>query len=85
MLDGDTMVWCTPSAAVFRKSAIANICILGDGNDRFMCNVDGKDMHVLARSPEHFSEVCNVIVRLLAASVVHSVVLTWINAPTWRI
>jgi hypothetical protein len=39
---------------------------------RFRINVDGKAIHVLARSSEAFSDIGDVVLRLLAASVVHS-------------
>jgi hypothetical protein len=56
----------------------------------FGMKADGKEMIVLARSPEHLLEICDVVLRLLAASVVRSVSLyKWnrggavlINAPS---
>jgi hypothetical protein len=42
--------------------------------------VDGIEIYALARSPEHLSEICDVVIRLLAASVVHSVILSKWNS-----
>jgi hypothetical protein len=39
---------------------------------RFTFNADGKEIFAWARSPEHLLEICDVILRLLVASVVHS-------------
>jgi hypothetical protein len=36
----------------------------------------GKGIVALARSPEHLFEICQVVLRLLAASVIHSVILS---------
>ena len=80
-----TIAWLTPHAAVAREHD-------GRGLDkRFGFDVDDNEIAVLARSPRHFPEVCDVVVRLLVASVVHSVTLSkwgpfddigFINAPT---
>jgi hypothetical protein len=86
--NGDTVVWLTPHAAVARKGGGAHS--FGRGSCRFFFSVDGNEIVALARSPEHLLEICDVVVRLLAASVVHSVILEkWssrdgvlINAPT---
>jgi hypothetical protein len=88
----DTMAWLTPHTAVAR---IGERVIHSWGKLEYSCIlrfiVDGNDMVALARSPEHILEICYVVVRLLAASVVHSVCLRkWsrrssvelINAPT---
>jgi hypothetical protein len=69
-------VWLIPHAAVAREGGLAidalehlnETCDIG-------FNADGKKVFALARSLEHLLEICNVVVRLLAASVVHSVVL----------
>jgi hypothetical protein len=42
---------------------------------RFCCSADGKDMVALASSPEHLLEICNVVLRLLAVSVVHALII----------
>jgi hypothetical protein len=77
MLGNDDMiVWMTPHTAVVRATRTAACHSLNLQNDhRFSFNVDGKDMYALARSPEHLLEIRDVIVRLLSASVVHSVIL----------
>jgi hypothetical protein len=56
----------------------------------FNFNADGEDTYAFARSTEHLLEIVDVVLRLLAVSVVHSVSLhnwsylegTSINAPT---
>jgi hypothetical protein len=54
----------------------------------FTFNADGKDIIAFALSTEHLSEICDVVVRLLAVSAVQSVrLMDWnhgavINAPT---
>jgi hypothetical protein len=50
-----------------------------DEANPLLVRVDGKDINVVARLPEHILEICDVILRLLAASVVHSIFLR-----TWR-
>jgi hypothetical protein len=94
--DSNTVVWLTPHAVVARDGeSIVCYWIQLDTPCRFSFNVDdGKAMIALARSPEHLSEICNVVLRLLAAagssSVVRSVILNnfeslddvMIHAPT---
>jgi hypothetical protein len=80
----------TPNAAVFRDSAIANISSVFAGNDyTFSFSANGKLIYAAARSAEHLLELCDVVLRLLAASVVQSVRLIdslsppfFSNAPT---
>jgi hypothetical protein len=48
-------------------------------------SADGKDLSTWARSPEHLLEVCDVVIRLLAVGLVHSLVISaWssVNART---
>jgi hypothetical protein len=89
----NTVLWLTPRAAIVRGSDRAFwIRLRLDGSCRFSFRADGKDMVALARSPEHLLEICDVVLRLLAAGVVHSLTLhSWsfrdgdgslINAPT---
>jgi hypothetical protein len=59
----NTVLWLTPHAAVMRES----------GRGILDFKVDGKDIDAWDRSPEHLSEICDVVLRLLAASAVHSV------------
>jgi hypothetical protein len=88
-----TVVWLTPHAYIAldytRASLRSNF--LRDGHDyRFYFNVDRMNIFAVARSLEHFVDICDVILRLLAASVVHSVIIqketslddVFINAPT---
>jgi hypothetical protein len=87
----DTVVWLTPHATIVRPNgrAQAYVNILTDTYYQCSFNVDGKGIIVVARSREHYLEICDVILGLLAASVVHSVILRhWnrrgnvtVNAP----
>jgi hypothetical protein len=74
--NGDTVAWLTPHAAIARDNGqvMENWGTL-DESHRFNVHVDGKDKVALARSPEHLLEICDVVLRLLATSVVHSVTL----------
>jgi hypothetical protein len=89
----DTVAWLTPHASVARAGGRGEYFSSQlDESCRFYFSADGKQLGALARSPEYLLEICNVIFRLLAASVVHSVILhnaNWrspagvsINAPT---
>jgi hypothetical protein len=87
----NTVVWLTPNEFVVRK---------GDGDRplyawhqldyscHICCSADGEDIIVLGRSSEHLLEICDIVLRLLAVSVVQSIHLTdwsaglFINAPT---
>jgi hypothetical protein len=88
--NGDTIAWLNPHAAVTRTCGRGGYSWRQlDESCRFCFSADGKEIFVLARSPEHLSEICDVVLRLLAASAVHSVILTeWkcpdvqISAPT---
>jgi hypothetical protein len=72
----DTVVWLTPHAAVMPVDGRGDYSWkLRDGLCRFCFSADGKEIYVLARSPEHLLEICDVVLRLLAASVVRSVIL----------
>jgi hypothetical protein len=82
--DEDTVAWLTPHTAVARKHGEATYTW---GGIRESCcfhfSADGKDMVAMALSPEQLSEICDVILRLLAVSVVHSLLMStydW-NAP----
>jgi hypothetical protein len=87
----DTVAWLTPHATVARhsgrvKHAWDELVFAAETGDtcRFPFRADGKDIIALARSSEHLLEICDVVLRLMAASDVHSVMLdgTFINAPT---
>jgi hypothetical protein len=67
------VLWLTPHAAVMRTGGIANILVIDD--HKFTCNVDGKYVCAVAGSSEELLEIFDVILRLLAASVVLSVEL----------
>jgi hypothetical protein len=80
----ETVAWLTPHAAVARPYGIVAQSwesVAGSRHIRF--NVDGNDIEALARSPEHLSEICDVVLRLLAASAVHSVAISqWKSLDT---
>jgi hypothetical protein len=89
----NTVAWLTPHAAVAREhSGLA--AIIWDSLDEsesycFSFSADGKDVIAYARSSEHLLEICDIVLRLLALSVVQSVNLfDWTlddelnNAPT---
>jgi hypothetical protein len=92
--NGHTVAWLTltPHAAVTREGgSVLESWLYLDELHRFYFNADGKGIHVLARSPDHLLEICDVVLRLSAASVLHSVILRkWsarydyalINTPT---
>jgi hypothetical protein len=79
--DEKTLAWLTPHTAVARDTAVAREGgrvvksweWLADWCSIFCA--DGKEINALARSPEHLLEIFDVVLRLLAASVVHSVLL----------
>ena len=86
----DTVLWLTPHAAVARDDGrVVRSWRQVDESCRFYVHVDGINIVALARSPEHLLEICDVVLRLLAVSVVHSVLIDeWtcpdnalINAP----
>jgi hypothetical protein len=89
MGNGKTVAWLTPHASVVVFSWVHSWVQL-DESWRFSFSADGKIIYALARSFEHLLEICDVVLRLLAASDVHSVILQrWscpgnvsINAPT---
>jgi hypothetical protein len=87
----NAVVWLTPHAAGMPVDGIGiRPWMQMNGSCRFFFKADGKELFVLALSPEHLSEICDILLRILAASVVHSVRLgNWdsrhgllINAPT---
>jgi hypothetical protein len=71
-----TVLWLTPHAAVLGGGGSAMSCSrFVDDDYCFECNADGKTIWALADSAEELSEICDVVLRLLAASVGHSGVL----------
>jgi hypothetical protein len=87
-----TVAWLTPHAAVAKGEIVERVVLSWMRLNQpyhFCFRADGKDIVALACSSEHLSEICDVVLRLLARSVVHSVYLQeWrshgalINAPT---
>jgi hypothetical protein len=72
----NVVVWLTPYAAVMPNMGRGiDYWKVLDGSCHIYVKADGKGMFGLARSPEHLSDICNVVLRLLAASVVQSVCL----------
>jgi hypothetical protein len=87
--DTDTIAWLAPRAVVFRAHVrVRRYWEQLDESCHFCFTVDGMDVSAFARSPEHLVEICDIVLRLLAVSVVHSVLLyCWapglsINAST---
>jgi hypothetical protein len=72
----NAVLWLTPHAAVARERENV-VCFWGelDESCRFCFSADGEGIVAMALSREHLLEICDVVVRLLAASVVHSVIL----------
>jgi hypothetical protein len=92
-INEDTVVWLTPHAAVARegsRGALSWAALRNDMMRFFQFDADGRGIAVFALSLEHLLDICDVLLRLLAASVVHSVVLdqgsrsdgACINAPS---
>jgi hypothetical protein len=88
----DSIAWLSPHAAVVREKGLAeNAWRQLHASCSVWFSVDGEeDIIAFALSSEHLSEICDVVLRLLAVSVVQSVHLTnwsslhstFINAPT---
>jgi hypothetical protein len=88
---GDTVAWLTPHAAIVCEGGIATIAWnqLENESHSFSFSAEDKERVALARSHEHLLEILDVLLRLVAVSVVQSVRLfDWsslralINAPT---
>jgi hypothetical protein len=85
----DTVAWLTSYAAVVRGGGRAmHFWNRVDKSCLFRFNADGQEISLWARSTEHLLEICDVLLRLLAVSVVQSVIEdNWtpdlvITAPT---
>jgi hypothetical protein len=92
-----TILWLTPHAAVARIASddaghllfqLNNYSLERYRQYSFIFSADDKGFFAFARSPEHLLEICDVVLRLLARSDVHSVILhsfddqvAWITAP----
>jgi hypothetical protein len=74
--NGDTLAWLSPRAAIARADGRAIrywLHLDDDASFRFCFSADGKDLIAFARYREHLLEICDIVVRLFAVSVVHSV------------
>jgi hypothetical protein len=71
-----TVAWMTPHTAIARVGRAVEYYWkqLGD-SCCFYFSVDGKSIVAFARTPEHLLKICDVVLRLLAGTVVHSVIL----------
>jgi hypothetical protein len=78
----ETIAWLTPHTAVFRANGLAKefLDLMADADAgpcyRYSFNADGEQLYAMAPSSEALSEICNVVLRLLAASVVRSLSIT---------
>jgi hypothetical protein len=89
------VLWLTPHAAVARESErVEHYWFQLNPSYRFSFSADGKDIFASASSLRRLLEICDVVLRLLARSVVHSVILrNWAGfmlvhrspLPLWRI
>jgi hypothetical protein len=82
--DRSTVLWLTPHAAIVRLAAervnhfffqLRHYWLERYRPYRFIFSADGKGVFALARSPEYLFDICDVVLRLLARSVVSSVIL----------
>jgi hypothetical protein len=64
----NTVAWLTPHAAVAQHGRVVNSWGDIDQSRQFCFDVDGKVIYALALSLEHFSEICDVVLRLLLAA-----------------
>jgi hypothetical protein len=78
----DTVAWLTPHAAVARGNGIVKYAWQQLRESyRFFFIADGNKLVVVARSPEYLLEICDIVLQLLAASVVHSLLLSKWSSP----
>jgi hypothetical protein len=94
MLSGfPTVAWLTPHASVMLPDGVEMDYweqVDQGGSYNFCFTADGKDLIAFARSSEHLLETCDVVLRLMAVTVVQTVHLNnrlpidgaLINAPT---
>jgi hypothetical protein len=82
----DTIAWLTQHAAVSRVHGRAmRLWNRVDESYRFVSfSADGKVIYAFARSHEALLEICDVVVRLLAVSVVHAVNINQCSCPDGR-
>jgi hypothetical protein len=70
------VAWLTPHAAVVSAGGrVVHSWMQLHDSFRYCFHVDGQHIEALASSPEHLLGICDVVLRLLAASAVHSVIL----------
>jgi hypothetical protein len=81
--DGETYAWLTPHAFVVPNTRVSQswMQLHARPHCTFTFDADGKEIVAWARSPPHLLEICDVVLRLLAASVVHSLILNKLNRP----
>jgi hypothetical protein len=61
----NAVLWLTPHAAVITDRGTGiHVWMYLDGSCRSCFKADGKEIWVLARSLEHLSEICDVVLRL---------------------
>jgi hypothetical protein len=79
----NTVTWLTPHACALRAHGNGRYSwdLVSQSPYRFTFSADGNDIRAFARSPEHLLEICDVVLRLLAASVIHSVDLKKWTSP----
>jgi hypothetical protein len=77
LINTNTVAWLTPYTAVFRgnESLVSFWNQLDHESCKFCFKADGKDIYAFARSTEHLVEIVDVVLRLLAVSAVHSLIL----------
>jgi hypothetical protein len=74
--DGKTVARLTPHTAAVREDGKGAYAWEQVVESCYFClSVDGKEINAFARSHEDSLEICDVVLRLLAASVAHSVIL----------
>jgi hypothetical protein len=78
--NGNKIAWLTPHAFVARNGGMAMYAwsrLRLDDSCGLSFSADGEEILAMARtrSPEHLLEICDVALRLLAASVVHSIII----------
>jgi hypothetical protein len=77
MLENEyTLAWLTPHVAIGRGGAVLDSLKQLNGSYCFHLHAEDIKIHALACSSEHLSEICDVVLRLMAASVVHSPLLS---------
>jgi hypothetical protein len=82
MANGDTNIWLTPHAAIVSTDRIGTLYWNDYYNEyHIRFTVDGREMAAWAHSSEAIIEICDIVIRLVAASIVHSVILCKWHSP----